>query len=117
VELLLPVLLLPVLLLPVLLLPVLLLPVLLLPVLLPLHAAVVAATIRPTAARARVLLVVFVAISLTSFPSRGTRTKPKKIQTFQDLEAYSQVAASNSTESLTCSDAMRDRVLHKPLGL
>ena len=49
------------------LLPVLLLPVLLLP-----HAAVVAATIRPTAARARVLLVVFVAISLASLPSRGT---------------------------------------------
>ena len=65
------------------LLPVLLLPVLLLP-----HAAVVAATIRPTAARAKVLLVVIVAISLTSFPSRGTRTKPKKIQTFQDLESY-----------------------------
>jgi hypothetical protein len=41
-------------------------------VLLPLNAAVVAATIRPTAARARVLLVVFVAISLTSLPSRGT---------------------------------------------
>ena len=87
------------------LLPVLLLPVLLLP-----HAAVVAATIRPTAARAKVLLVVFVAISLTSFPSRGTRTKPKKIQTFQDLEAYSQVAASKSTESLICSDAIRDSV-------
>jgi len=115
VVLLLPVLLLPVLL-PVLLLPVLL-PVLLLPVLLPLHAAVVTATIRPTAASARVLLVVFGAISLTSFPLWGTRTKPKKIQTFQDLEAYSQVAASNSTECLTCSDAMRDRVLHNPLGL
>ena len=93
------------------LLPVLL-PVLLLP-----HAAVVAATIRPTAAMARVLLVVFVAISLTAFPSLWTRTKAKKIQTFQDLEACSQVAASNSPESLTCSDAMRDRVLHKPLGL
>ncbi|HEX7490163.1 MAG TPA: hypothetical protein VF337_00490, partial [Candidatus Limnocylindrales bacterium] len=70
-------------------------------VLLPLHAAVVAATIRPIAASARVLLVVFIAISLTPFPLWGKRTKPKKIQALQDLEAYSQVAASNSTEWLT----------------
>lgn len=63
------------------------------------YTAVVTATIRPTAARARVLLVVFVAILLASFPSRGTRTKPKKIQTFQDLEVYSQVAGSSEGPS------------------
>ena len=33
------------------------------------------------------------------------------------MEAYSQLAASSPTESLTCDDAMHDRVLNKPRGL